>query len=208
MDELNIEKKDHTINFEYIIPEELKRFLKKYEDTGLPFGEIFDYNTIIKMSQYPPFNNEWLVFGRDKYFSYWVCKLNAQKGENVYTTWDHEMEETVDKATYSSLVEFLSDCEKDYDDFEDAATTYTVVIYNKVSLSTLMLIKNILELQISSKELLEKAKNYPSILGVVSHKSMKKADDKTYEFIKKYVRFNRCDCLDEKGKEWTINFSR
>ena len=49
MDELNIEKKDHTINFEYIIPEELKRFLKKYEDTGLPFGEIFDYNTIIKM---------------------------------------------------------------------------------------------------------------------------------------------------------------
>ena len=35
-----------------------------------------------------------------------------------------------------------------------------------------------------------------------------KADDKTYEFIKKYVGFNRCDCLDEKGKEWTINFSR
>ncbi len=40
MDELKIEKKDHNIIFEYPIPEELKRFLKKYEDTELPFGEI------------------------------------------------------------------------------------------------------------------------------------------------------------------------
>ncbi|BAL83038.1 hypothetical protein SELR_13300 [Selenomonas ruminantium subsp. lactilytica TAM6421] len=193
MDELKIEKKDHNIIFEYPIPDELKRFLKKYEDTELPFGEIFDYGTIKKMSQRPPFNNEWFVFGKDKYFSYWVCKVDATKEEKVYTTWDHEMDECVGEAVCSDLLEFLTSCELDYDDFEDTVTTYTAILYNKASLSTLALINNILGLQISPKELLEKSKRCPNILGTVSHKTMKKAEDETYRFIKQYVKFNKRD---------------
>ena len=194
MTKLNVRKNKHNINWGYAIPEELRYFLNKYENIELPFGIIFDFDTMQEISQKPPFNNEWLVFGRDKYFSFWLCKVNAKKGENIYTAWDHEKEGTVGEAAYSSLIEFLSDCEKDYDDFEDTVTTYTAILYNKVSLSTLVLIKNILGLQISSKDLLDKSKRCPSILGTVSHKSMKKADDKTYEFIKKYVLFNKCDC--------------
>ena len=70
MTKLNVRKNKHNINWGYAIPEELRCFLNKYENIELPFGIIFDFDTMQEISQKPPFNNEWLVFGRDKYFSF------------------------------------------------------------------------------------------------------------------------------------------
>lgn len=193
MNKFHIDKQQHIIKSKEKLPAELKQLLEQYEGAELPFGEIFDYKTMQEMSQKPPFNNEWLIFGRDNFFSFWVCKANGQPGEDIYTTWDHEMEATIGEPAYSSLAEFLADCENEYDDYEDSDATYTVILYKKASLSTLMLIKNILSLPLSSKDLLAKSKLCPCILGIVSHKDVKKAEDKTFGFLKQYVRFSQRD---------------
>lgn len=40
----------------------------EYGGVKLPFGEIFDYDTMIKVSKDSPFTDKWLAFGKDNLF--------------------------------------------------------------------------------------------------------------------------------------------
>ena len=62
-----------------------------------------------------PFKSEgWLCFGFDGYFSYWLCKKEADEMGNIFSSWDHEMDDEME-ATYEDLVGFLMDMELEYE---------------------------------------------------------------------------------------------
>lgn len=187
MDKFHMIKEERNIQFILDIPDELKNFISQYEGAELPFGYIFDYKTMQELSQEQPFDNRWLAFGKDNYFSYWCCKIGSELGEAVYTTWDHEAGADIDKPVYNSLVDFLCACEEEYDEFEDTVSEYEAILYHSCNLKTLMQIKNELGLNITSKNMLEKSKHCPSVLGLVSHKKAKYASEET----KKYIYFRK-----------------
>lgn len=193
MKQMNVEKHRNII-CEYNVPEDMKKMIEEYEGAVLPFGEIFDYETMKKKSQEEPFNNKWLVFGKDGSFSFWVCKINCTSGDIAYTTWDHEAEKTVGEPAFDNIVDFLNDCAKEWDEFDNLDVLYNVILqsYNN-KLSLLLNIKKDLNLNLTSKELLIKTKTLPNIIGKVPYNIVKKLEGGQYEYLKEYIRFERCE---------------
>lgn len=157
----------------------------------MPFGEIFDYNTMMKLSKEPPFVGEWLAFGKDKLFCFWVCKTNCTEG-NFYTTWDHEMEKEIGEPVFDNIVDFFYECEEEWTDFDNLDSKYDVVLVKSgKGLSVLGRIKKDLNLNISSKDLLIRSKKLPCSLGTISYEIVKKSKEPKYNYLKEYVKFNK-----------------
>ena len=95
------------------LPQSLKEFYQTYDSVEFPFGEIYPLHVTLKEDE--PFRSEgWLCFGFDGYFSYWLCKKETDEMGNIFSSWDHEMDDEME-ATHDDLVEFLMDMELEYE---------------------------------------------------------------------------------------------
>ena len=96
------------------IPIALKDFYKDILEVELPFGQIFTPDIACEQSKNKPFNPDWFVFGRDKYFSFWICSYLPDEDGLSFTYWDHESGNEIDGAVWPDLQSFLEDLEKEY----------------------------------------------------------------------------------------------
>ena len=109
-----------------VIPSEKKlELLKKIPDLlhpvydiisslELPFGQIFTIEEALKQSQKLPYKPDWFVFGKDKYFSFWICLFNKDEDGLSFTYWDHESGNEIDGAAWEDIVSFLEELEENY----------------------------------------------------------------------------------------------
>ena len=71
---------------------------------------------------------------------------------------------------------------------------YNVILQNyNNKLSLLLNIKKDLNLNLTRKELLMKTKTLPNIIGKVPYNIVKKLEGGPYEYLKEYIRFERCE---------------
>lgn len=96
------------------IPTALQPLYKFTSRVKLPFGEIFDIEEALEQSERSPFKPDWFAFGRDKYFSFWLCSFIADEEGLSFTYWDHEAGNEIDGAVWEDIVSFLNEMEKEH----------------------------------------------------------------------------------------------
>lgn len=96
-------------------PKALQPVYKKISKLVLPSGEIFTIDTALKISEQAPFNPNWFVFGKDTYFSFWLCLYEPDENGLSFTYWDHESRNKIDEAVYPDLISFLQEIEDDFE---------------------------------------------------------------------------------------------
>jgi hypothetical protein len=101
-----------NVNLEQI-PVALHSLYQLTSKAKLPFGEIFDIDKALMQSERKPFKPNWFVFGKDNYFSFWLCSFDVDKEGLSFTYWDHESGNEIDGAVWSDIVSFLKDLEKE-----------------------------------------------------------------------------------------------
>lgn len=89
---------------------ELYGFLSK---ASLPFGEIFSVEEALKQSERSPFAPDWFVFGKDRYFSFWLCLYNPDDEGLNFTSWDHDSGNEIDGAVWGDVISFFRDMEQE-----------------------------------------------------------------------------------------------
>lgn len=97
------------------VPKPLREFYSEYESLETPFGMISSIEIDLRDSQAEPFKSEgWFSFGEDGYFSFWLCAYTPDSEGNIFASWDHDMEDTIE-AEYSNIVDFLEDMQELYE---------------------------------------------------------------------------------------------
>lgn len=81
------------------------------------FGDILDYETAMRFSQSPPFNPNWFVFGKDKYFNFWLCSKVDYGTELYFTYWDHAAGTEIEEPVWEDLPSFLLDMKEESEEF-------------------------------------------------------------------------------------------
>ena len=110
------EKNSNEVTLENV-PQPLKEFYLKYECVEFPFGSIDPVETAVRHSAVAePFKSEgWFCFGFDGYFSYWLCRYEADAEGLWITPWDHEVDSEIE-GVYEDLVSFLQSVEEEYEE--------------------------------------------------------------------------------------------
>ena len=99
------------------VPKVLHSLYESISKAKLPFGEIFTIDEAIKKSRNKPFNPDWFVFGKDNYFSFWLCSFNKDEEGLSFTYWDHESGEDIDGAICEDIVSFLKEVQEEYEEY-------------------------------------------------------------------------------------------
>lgn len=97
-----------------IVPKSLHDFYKIVSQAEFPFGRIFSIDRALKESERLPFKPKWFVFGRDNYFSFWLCSYNKDLEGLSFTYWDHTSESVIDGAIGEDILSFLKYVEEEY----------------------------------------------------------------------------------------------
>lgn len=97
------------------IPVALHPLYKIVSNVSFPFGEIYTIEESLKQSERKPFNPNWFVFGRDRYFSFWLCSFTKDEDGLSFTYWDHESGNEIDGAVWSDIISFLKEIEEEYE---------------------------------------------------------------------------------------------
>lgn len=99
------------------VPPPLKELYLKYEYVEFSFGSIDTVETAIRHSNSAePFKSGgWFCFGFDGYFSYWLCRYEADTEGLWITPWDHEVDSEIE-GVYEDLVSFLQSVEEEYEE--------------------------------------------------------------------------------------------
>lgn len=101
------------------VPQMLCKFYERIKSVDLPYGNIYDIDLAIEISKRAPFFPNWFVFGKDNYFSYWLC-FKGNNGDGCYfTCWDHESGLDIDEPAWEDLLSFLKAMEEDSNEYED-----------------------------------------------------------------------------------------
>lgn len=100
------------------IPNCMYDFYRMIEKADLPYGEIFSMERAIKESERLPFKPNWFVFGKDNYFSFWLCLYSPDSEGMSFTSWDHEGGSEIGEAADKDICSFLKDEEEEYDSNE------------------------------------------------------------------------------------------
>ncbi|HNX57681.1 MAG TPA: hypothetical protein PKK43_01175 [Spirochaetota bacterium] len=99
-----------------IIPGALKELYGFMSKASLPFGEIFSVEEALRQSERNPFKPDWFVFGKDRYFSFWLCLYNPDDEGLSFTSWDHDSGNEIDGAVWTDVISFLKDMEQEYEE--------------------------------------------------------------------------------------------
>lgn len=98
------------------VPEIMHDFYKIVLEAELPFGKLFSLEKALKESERAPFNPDWFVFGKDNYFSFWLCSYNKDSNGLSFTSWDHESGSEIGEAADEDIISFLKYEEEEYDE--------------------------------------------------------------------------------------------
>ncbi|MHC1748046.1 MAG: hypothetical protein AB9856_06600 [Cellulosilyticaceae bacterium] len=101
------------------VPKELQNLYKLVSQANLPFGKIFSVERAIKESENEPFKSKWFVFGKDNYFSFWLCSYEKDKEGLSFTSWDHESGSEIGEAADEDIVSFLEYEEEEYGEYKE-----------------------------------------------------------------------------------------
>lgn len=96
------------------IPNILHGLYEIISEVELPFGRIFTVEQALEQSKNKPFSPNWFVFGRDNYFSFWLCSYSPDTEGLSFTYWDHESGNEIEEAVWPDLESFLQDLEEEY----------------------------------------------------------------------------------------------
>ena len=96
------------------IPAALGNLYRYTSKVNLPFGEIYPVEKAVRQSEKNPFSPDWCVFGKDKYFSFWLCSYSPNEEGSSFTYWDHESGNEIEEALWSDLVSFLTEMDDEY----------------------------------------------------------------------------------------------
>jgi len=59
-----------------------------------------------------------LFFGKDRYFSFWLCSFTEDEEGLSFTYWDHESGNEIDGAVWSYIISFLKEMEEEYESYK------------------------------------------------------------------------------------------
>lgn len=91
------------------LPEPLKGIYALANGLDLPFGYVLPIERAVEESKNSPFSPDWFVFGKDHYFSFWLCAYKPDEDGAWITTWDHESRNEIDGAVWKTLEEFFAE---------------------------------------------------------------------------------------------------
>lgn len=97
------------------IPVALQALYKFASGIKLPFGQIYTLEKALEQSERVPFKPNWFVFGKDNYFSFWICSFREDSDGLSFTYWDHESGNDIDGAVWEDIVSFLKEMEEEYE---------------------------------------------------------------------------------------------
>lgn len=86
------------------LPRPLREFYCACDGGDIGFGTLYSQRQLEKTAA--GFAPNWVPFGWDNRFSFWLCARNAPSGLWL-TTWDHESRTEIGGATSAGLVAFL-----------------------------------------------------------------------------------------------------
>lgn len=162
-------------------------FFDNFDELKTPFGEIFSIEKIIEMSDREPFKSEnYICFGKDNYFSYWICKKDVKEGEDCFSIWDHETSFDEVEPCFSELTELLEFAENEYNDSEEDICDVIIKSSDSQSLSELMKIKKLFSSSLSIGEIKNQVNNGSCIIkeGINLYRAKKILSENNFEHIK------------------------
>lgn len=122
------------------LPERLAPLYQVCNGVQLPIGQIWSVDQILAHPPAAPITPDWVAFGRDRYFSYWLCH-RVGVGQLHFTAWDHESRINTINPCYPSLVSMLrailSDRMANYASVHDEATILITSLPDSVEISDL-----------------------------------------------------------------------
>ncbi len=95
------------------MPHPLRELYDFCDGASLPFGDIYPHSAAVAQSKRVPFRPDWFVFGRDRYFNFWLCAF-AEDDALWITAWDHEAGVEIDGAVWATPEEFLIETLEEY----------------------------------------------------------------------------------------------
>lgn len=101
------------------IPLPLQSLYSTIEKVKLPFGQIYSVEKALEQSKNAPFSPNWFVFGKDCYFSFWLCSFDEDEDGLSFTSWDHDNGSEIGEAAFETVLEFLQDAEEEYDEEQE-----------------------------------------------------------------------------------------
>lgn len=114
---VRIETKD--INAEKLksVPKALHSLYNEMSKAILPYGEIFSIEEALEQSKRNPFKPKWFVFGKDRYFTFWLCSYEEDAEGLSFTYWDHESGNEIEEAVWKDVISFLQEIEEENREF-------------------------------------------------------------------------------------------
>lgn len=168
-------------------PVQLIDFFDNFDELKIPFGEIFSIERIIEMSDREPFRSEnYICFGKDNYFSYWICKKDVKEGEDCFSIWDYETSFEEVEPCFSKLSELLEFAEKEYKNSEEDGCNVIIKSSDAQCLSELMKIKKLFSSSLSIAEIKNQVNNGNCIIkeGINLYCAKKILSENNFEHIK------------------------
>lgn len=108
------------------LPLVLKRFYRITNGIVLPFGRIFPVEGVVRAAQAQPMEPDWIVFGQDPHFTFWLCRKTPWNGCSV-TSWDHESRTEIGEPCWEEILDFLeSEYEAYLENFEAVHETVSI----------------------------------------------------------------------------------
>ncbi|BCJ95512.1 hypothetical protein acsn021_30810 [Anaerocolumna cellulosilytica] len=98
------------------IPKVLHSLYSVISEAKFPFGEIFTIEKALSQSSKNPFTPNWFVFGKDNYFSFWICSFAEDEEGLNFTYWDHESGNEIDGAVWDNFISFFDEIQEDYEE--------------------------------------------------------------------------------------------
>lgn len=180
-------KQKSTNNSENFLPVQLIDFFNNFDELKLPFGEVFSIEKIIEMSNREPFKSKnYICFGKDNYFSYWICKKDIKEGEDCFSIWDYETSFDEVEPCFSELTELLEFAENEYNDSEEDICDVIIKSSDSQSLPELMKIKKLFSSSLSIGEIKNQVNNGSCVIkeGINLYRAKKILSENNFEHIK------------------------
>jgi hypothetical protein len=98
-----------------LLPDALRQLYQLIGHAEFPFGRVYSLDKALEMSERLPFKPNWLAFGQDNYFSFWLRAVEKESNGLCITSWDHESRTDIE-AAFLNMADFFKDMADEYDE--------------------------------------------------------------------------------------------